>query len=203
MSARDTAYAALAATRPRVAVAGDAVEHFMARLRAQGGQCVRVKDDAGAREQIAALVREDDVQLLATGDPWIDEVLGLPGEALPPRTQATRGAIRGIAIGTALAAVAETGSLLLCPGRSTPMALHFLCDRLVILLRTADVLRNSEDLWARVREHFGDTPPRALCLVSGPSSSGDIGMQFATGVHGPIELHAIVVDGESQAGKDV
>ena len=202
MSARDAAYAALAATRPRVGLTADPVEHFITRLRAQGGQCALVKDDAEARARIAALVRADDAQLFAAGDPWIDEVLALPGPALPPRNESTRENIRGMAIGTALAAVAETGSLLLCPGRSTPMALHFLCDRLVVLLRAKDVLRNSEDLWARVRESFGETPPRALCLVSGPSSSGDIGMQFATGVHGPIELHVIVVDGAPERSRD-
>jgi L-lactate utilization protein LutC len=35
--------------------------------------------------------------------------------------------------------------------------------------------------------------PRGLCLVSGPSSSGDIAMNFATGVHGPIEVHALIL----------
>jgi L-lactate utilization protein LutC len=45
-----------------------------------------------------------------------------------------------------------------------------------------------------MRQSFGNNTPRALSLVSGPSSSGDIGMQFATGVHGPIELHVLVVD---------
>jgi L-lactate dehydrogenase complex protein LldG len=74
------------------------------------------------------------------------------------------------------------------------MAMNFLCDRLVVLLRAADVLPNLEDMWARVRQSFGNNTPRALSLVSGPSSSGDIGMQFATGVHGPIELHVLVVD---------
>ena len=74
------------------------------------------------------------------------------------------------------------------------MAANFLCDRLVVTVRARDVMPNLEDLWTRVRELFGEEPPRALCLVSGPSSSGDIGMQFATGVHGPIEMHALVVE---------
>lgn len=193
MNARDSAYATLATTRPRVHVRGDAVEYFIARLKAQGGQCSRVKDEAEARTWISGLPRPDEMQMLVAEDLWLAQILALPGPALPPCAAATQGNISGLAVTTALAAVAETGSLLLHPHAGAPMALNFLCDRLVVLLRAEDVLPNLEDLWTRVRLVFGNDAPRALSLVSGPSSSGDIGMQFATGVHGPIELHALVV----------
>ncbi len=195
MNARDSAYAALAATRPRVHVPGNVVEHFITRLRAQGGQCSRVDDEPGGRAWIAALAREDGSSMLTAKDAWLERILALPGPALPVLRAAGEGPVKGLAITTAIAAVAETGSLLLHPRAGTPMALNFLCDRLVVLVRAADVLPNLEDLWARVRREFGSDTPRALSLVSGPSSSGDIGMQFATGVHGPIELHALIVGG--------
>lgn len=165
----------------------------MARLQAQGGQCSRVADDAAAREWIATLPRAEETSLRVAKDAWLDRILSLPGPALPETVPATAGPISGLALTTALAAVAETGSLLLHPHAGSPMALNFLSDRLVVLVRAKDVLTNLEDLWARVRREFGSNTPRALSLVSGPSSSGDIGMQFATGVHGPIELHALVV----------
>lgn len=193
MSARDASYAAIAATRPRVQVAGDIVAHFMARLGKQGGHCHRVRDDASARVWLASLARPDEPLMLTTEDPWLQQVLALPGPALPQCVPATSGPLTGLALTTAIAAVAETGSLLLHPRAGAPMGLNFLSDRLVVLVRTADVLRNLEDLWVRVRAEFGADTPRALSLVSGPSSSGDIGMQFATGVHGPIELHALIV----------
>lgn len=194
MSARDNAYAALAATRPRVRVADDAVVHFMERLRAQGGQCSRVENADAARAWLAAMAGDELSPMLIADDPWIEQILALPGSALPAAEVALDGRIEGLAVTTAIAAVAETGSVLLHPRAGAPMAMNFLCDRLVVLLRAADVLPNLEDMWARVRQSFGNNTPRALSLVSGPSSSGDIGMQFATGVHGPIELHVLVVD---------
>jgi len=194
VSARDNAFAALAATRPRVRVADDAVTHFMTRLRAQGGQCSRVGNADAARAWLAAMARDEPSAVLIADDPWIEQILALPGPTLPAVGVALEGRMEGLAITTAIAAVAETGSVLLHPRAGAPMAMNFLCDRLVVLLRAADVLPNLEDMWERVRQRFGNNTPRALSLVSGPSSSGDIGMQFATGVHGPIELHVLVVD---------
>ena len=172
----------------------------MARLGKQGGQCNRVRDDVSARAWLATLARPDETLMLSTEDPWLQRVLTLPGPALPQQVPAARGPLTGLALTTAIAAVAETGSLLLHPRAGAPMGLNFLSDRLVVLVRAADVLRNLEDLWVRVRTEFGVDTPRALSLVSGPSSSGDIGMQFAVGVHGPIELHALIVgDHDPQA----
>jgi L-lactate utilization protein LutC len=177
-----------------VRVADDAVVHFMERLRAQGGQCSRVENADAARAWLAAMAGDELSPMLIADDPWIEQILALPGSALPAAEVALDGRIEGLAVTTAIAAVAETGSVLLHPRAGAPMAMNFLCDRLVVLLRAADVLQNLEDMWARVRQSFGNNTPRALSLVSGPSSSGDIGMQFATGVHGPIELHVLVVD---------
>jgi len=192
VNARDAAYAALAATRPRVGVPPDTVEHLLTLLRAQGAQCTRVRDGVAARTHIAHLLRGSDTPALIAGDAWLEELLS--GDDSPRRAPEAPGNMTGFAITTAVAAVAETGSLLLHPRPGAPMAMNFLCDRLVVLLKAEDVVPNLEDLWARVRQRFGEATPRALCLVSGPSTSGDIGMQFATGVHGPIELHAIVLD---------
>lgn len=194
MSTRDSAYAALAATRPRVRIADDTIGHFMARLRAQGGLCSRVADEDAARNWLAGVAGTEASPALIAEDPWLARILALPDPALPAFAGAGAGRIEGLAITTAIAAVAETGSVLLHPRAGAPMAMNFLCDRLVVLVREADVLPNLEDLWERVRGTFGEHAPRALSLVSGPSSSGDIGMQFATGVHGPIELHVLVVD---------
>lgn len=192
MSARESAYAALAATRPRVAVPPDRVEHLLALLRAQGAQCLRVRGERAANAHIATLLRGSDTPAMIAAQTWIEALLS--GDGIPLRIPDAPADMSGMAITIAFAGVAETGSLLLYPRPGAPMAMNFLCDRLVVLLRAEDVVPNLEDLWARVRQRFGGATPRALCLVSGPSSSGDIGMQFATGVHGPIELHAIVVD---------
>ena len=83
--------------------------------------------------------------------------------------------------------------LALHPRPGAPMALNFLPDRLVIVVRAADIVATLDDFWTLVRARFGSRMPRGLCLAAGPSTSADVAMTFATGVHGPVELHALVV----------
>jgi len=51
-----------------------------------------------------------------------------------------------------------------------------------------------EELWTRLKAQYGETMPRTLNLVTGPSRSGDIEQTILMGAHGPKRLHVIVVD---------
>ena len=46
----------------------------------------------------------------------------------------------------------------------------------------------------RLKAQYGETMPRTLNLVTGPSRSGDIEQTILMGAHGPKRLHIIVVD---------
>ncbi len=59
----------------------------------------------------------------------------------------------------------------------------------VALLRAAVVVQELAVVLERV-----DKPPSALTLVTGPSRTGDIELVLTVGVHGPKELHVILVD---------
>lgn len=192
---RAEAFAALAATRPRVPVDGDAIEAFGARFVAQGGICQRIGAVAEIPSCIADRFSEgsEPLVVLTAGDPLL--------AAIPWATEqrivlaASGGRPEGaLAITTALAAVAETGSLAVHVHPGAAMALNFLPDRLVVVVKSEHVVRNTEDLWSRVRARFADGLPRGISLLSGPSSTLDVAMTPAVGVHGPMELHALVLD---------
>ena len=99
-----------------------------------------------------------------------------------------------VALTPALAGIAETGTLLVHSGAATPNTLHFLADTHIAVVDAGDIVGAYEDAWARLRSRLG-APPRSVTLITGPSRSSDIERIVQIGVHGPLRLHIVVVDG--------
>ncbi len=95
----------------------------------------------------------------------------------------------------AFAAVAETGTLMLCSGAARPTTLNFVPDNHIVVLARDQVVGTLEDGFARLRagRAEGDMP-RTVNFVSGPSRTADIEQQLVMGAHGPRRLHIIIVD---------
>jgi L-lactate dehydrogenase complex protein LldG len=193
--AREQAYARLAAQRPRPALDAAPLEAFGARFTRQGGICARLAAIAELPGYIAGHFRaaeEGPLDVILSADPVFEALDWSRQPQLRTRPAGAR-PCGALAVTSAFAGVAETGSLAVYPRAGAPMALNFLPDRLLVVVRAQDVVMNLEDFWQRTRARFGSELPRGLCLVSGPSSTGDIAMSFTTGVHGPIEVHALVL----------
>jgi L-lactate dehydrogenase complex protein LldG len=92
-----------------------------------------------------------------------------------------------------LAAVAETGTLMLISGEATPTTLNFLPDTHIVMLRADQVVASYEDGWDLLRSR--DELPRTVNFITGPSRTGDIEQRIELGAHGPRRLHVILVDG--------
>jgi L-lactate dehydrogenase complex protein LldG len=60
----------------------------------------------------------------------------------------------------------------------------------VSLLREDRILPGLEELF----EAVGGDLPSALAIVTGPSRSADIEQMLVVGVHGPGEVHVVLVD---------
>ncbi|MFN3460320.1 MAG: lactate utilization protein C [Oceanibaculum sp.] len=95
----------------------------------------------------------------------------------------------------AVAAVAETGTLVLQSGAETPTTLHFLPDNHVVVIGRDQIVATYEDALARVIRDADGGLPRTINFVTGPSRSGDIGKVLLMGAHGPKHLHVILVSG--------
>jgi L-lactate dehydrogenase complex protein LldG len=97
-----------------------------------------------------------------------------------------------------LAAIAETGTLMLVSGENTPTTLNFLPDTHIVVLRAGQVVAGYEDAWDLVRAKAGGNPqawPRTVNLITGPSRTGDIEQRIQLGAHGPRRLHVVLVQG--------
>ena len=111
----------------------------------------------------------------------------------------TKGPSRGgdlNAISHAFAGVAETGTLVLLSGPDNPTTLNFLPENHLVVLRALDVADSLETVWASLRIRYGaGRMPRAVNLITGPSSSADIEQTLLLGAHGPRRLHIILIEG--------
>jgi L-lactate dehydrogenase complex protein LldG len=95
-----------------------------------------------------------------------------------------------------LAAVAETGTLMLTSGESTPTTLNFLPDTHIVVVRGWQVVATYEDGWDLLRAQSADKLwglPRTVNFITGPSRTGDIEQRIELGAHGPRRLHVILV----------
>lgn len=95
----------------------------------------------------------------------------------------------------ALAAVAETGTLVVASGADNPVTLSFLPETNIVVVQRGDIVGPLEDAVARLRAggSAAGAMPRTLNLISGPSRSADIGGIPVLGAHGPKRLCVLVV----------
>lgn len=92
-----------------------------------------------------------------------------------------------------LFAVAETGSVAVALPRDE-RARAFLAERLWLLVPATEVVATLDDALARI-DAFVRAGRPYLTLMTGPSRTADIERALTVGVHGPRELHVVLVGG--------
>ena len=97
--------------------------------------------------------------------------------------------IEGAEVSEAIYGLADTGSVVLAAAPDEPRARSLLPEVHVTLLREDLILPGLDELF----EALGDDLPSALAIVTGPSRSADIEQKLAVGVHGPGEVHVVLV----------
>lgn len=98
-----------------------------------------------------------------------------------------------VAITTADYGIAETGCLVELAYAESTRLLSSLSRVHIALLNSKDMLGKLSELAPILRKAFskGDAP--SVSLISGPSRTSDIEMKSVLGVHGPHEVHAVLL----------
>lgn len=170
-----------------------------ASLRVASGRAAAVQE---LSQYIAA--RHGQRRVTAGHDPRLAALPWRDGGLLPRFGGAQAG--DGAAVSYANCGIAETGSLAVWINRDNPALNNLLAEDHIIFLDEKDLRSRLEDIWLRPPEkelardareagHQSNAKrlPRGLMLISGPSSTADIGMKLVLGAHGPRSLHVIVV----------
>ncbi|MEO1767399.1 LutC/YkgG family protein [Thiobacter aerophilum] len=93
----------------------------------------------------------------------------------------------------AFAGIAETGTLMLISGETTPATTSLLPETHIAVLASSRLVDTLEDAFALLRREAARWP-RAVNLISGPSRTADIEQTVTLGAHGPYRVHIILVD---------
>uniref|UniRef100_A0A7C1PFM9 Lactate utilization protein n=1 Tax=Agrobacterium albertimagni TaxID=147266 RepID=A0A7C1PFM9_9HYPH len=98
-----------------------------------------------------------------------------------------------VAVSHAFGGIAETGTLCVLSGPDNPVTLNFLPDHHIVVVEAAAIVGDMESVWANLRKAEGETMPRTVNMITGPSRSADIEQTLLLGAHGPRALHIVVV----------
>jgi len=186
----------------------DQVATFIDEWIAVGGQGKRVLGAAAARESLAELLTACRAsRVLRWQHPLlerleIDRLLRERGVAVQSWDEQERQSAAerwpaafaaDLGITSADWAVAETGTLVLCSLAGQGRVASLLPPNFLASLEPAQIVPDLFDLFARLEEHKQELPSN-VTLVTGPSKTGDIELKLTTGVHGPGNVHVLVVE---------
>jgi L-lactate dehydrogenase complex protein LldG len=159
----------------------------------------RLLEERGARELLAWDLPE-------IGLPGLEALLAERGVALVDPT--ARGAARKerlqamepapLCLSGVACAIAESGTLVLRHGPGRPRLASLLAPAHIAIVRAEQLVRGLGEALARLRAEHGAAlleDASNITFITGPSRTGDIEMTLALGIHGPPELHVIIVGG--------
>jgi L-lactate dehydrogenase complex protein LldG len=181
----------------------DPPARFLEELEALGGHCKRVDSLGEAREYVLALAREREAKLLVRWDVeeleelGVDEPLGEAGvDVAVWRDLDDFREVAGkanIGLSTARWAIAETGSLVLEHGPGKGRTVTLLPPTHVAVLPVDRILRTVPEAIGKYAGGEAGELPANVSFHTGPSRSGDIEMSIFVGMHGPGDVHVVLV----------
>jgi len=183
----------------------DLVGEFVTRLTAVGGQAHFVPDDVQARLKLRDILgRRLIKQAAVTDHPILHEMaleqlllrLGIElvwPEAGEGPTWLTAVADAELGLTGAEYAVAASGSLVMVAAPHHPRAFSLLPPLHIALVKTSQILPDLAALSRQLRADYPETLPSSIALISGPSRTADIEQTLTIGVHGPGELHVLIM----------
>jgi L-lactate utilization protein LutC len=180
----------------------DPVARLGEEVAAAGGQFHLVRDAAGAAATVVRLVLERSARRVLLGDGAFLETLGLEGplaeaglevfsvSSLPAGQEREAFFTADVGVSGADSLLAETGAVALVSRTNQPRAVSLLPPVHIVVATREQILPDLFDLFA---DRWAEGLPACLSLITGPSKTGDIELKLVTGVHGPGEVHVVLL----------
>ena len=175
------------------------VRRFTDSLEALGGLVHRVSGAAAVQETVSRITAGRSA--LVSSNALVHDC-GLPGLRGVEGPYEDRDLIRaaasrvGAGITGAEYALAETGTLVMFSSAAESRLISLLPPAHIAVVRTASLLANLDELLAKLPDPAAQSS--AMVLITGPSRTADIEQILIRGVHGPGEVHVVLVDSETE-----
>ena len=191
----------------------DLLAQFAAELARLDGLPHRCADDAQALAVIGAILQAHAATVVIAWDldqidlPGLDTLLAAAGVSVLEGSVAQAGTERAarlqtlepalVCISGADAGIAESGTLVLRSGAGRGRLASLLAPVHIAVLRGAHVVRGLGAALALLQSRYGPdvfADSSNLTLITGPSRTGDIELTLTLGVHGPREIHVVLIE---------
>jgi L-lactate dehydrogenase complex protein LldG len=172
------------------------IDSMLERVAALAGKTLRAKSAAEAREYVASVI--EGKTAVTSNAPFLSTcgITSLPNV----RTGITdREELRGLCatvnygISSADYALSDTGSLVMISSREEARLVSLLPPAHIAVVPASKLLTGLDELY-RIHPKPADLTS-SMVLITGPSRTADIEQILVRGVHGPGEIHVIVVEG--------
>ncbi|MEE9257147.1 MAG: LUD domain-containing protein, partial [bacterium] len=189
----------------------DPTARFREELEAVGGYTYSPASVQEVKEIVLDLARRwPDQPVAVSGSlplPAADWLAEENIEVIPPPSpgeDARKSVARaGLGITDARWAIAETGTLVLFSESRGPRLFSLLPEVHLALVPEGRIVRHLSAMGPRIHDALSDeggSPPSCVNLITGASRSADIGLTLVQGVHGPKEVHVIILRDEQLDG---
>ncbi|WP_448337878.1 LutC/YkgG family protein [Chloroflexus aurantiacus] len=188
----------------------DLAEQFVTELTRLEGKAYRVATAEDALDIIERLLEENQASQVIG---WDLDQIGLPGlsallsaRGVVPAVTNIRGDVRQsrlqelepvpVCLSGVELAIAESGTMLLRHGPGRPRLASLLAPCHIAIVFEHQLVRGLGEALALLAQRYGDEifgPTSNLTFITGPSRTADIEMTLSLGIHGPPQVHAILV----------
>jgi len=180
------------ATRREVPV-DDLLSLFKNNLEAVAGKCKVVSGESEASAAIQEIISYLKPQTLAVSDSnTVSSVVDQINTNVTVLKNASKSDLFDCDIGITCAqwAIAETGTLVLESETESNRLISLIPPVHICMLKAEKIRQTMGEVLECVRQSLNPT----VTFITGPSRTSDIELTLAIGVHGPKELHVIIID---------
>lgn len=185
----------------------DLTQQFQAEMIRIGGRVHRAPNAESVCAYIEQVAGAESARTIICSNGRVADEFGIAGRlaakglefiADPSQSDVVKNAARaGIGLTGVDYALAETGSLVLVARPGQPRSVSLLPPVHIALIRPEQIIRGFDELFELLRADFEATGVKsAVTFITGPSRTADIELTLVVGVHGPQQLHAVLVDGQ-------